>query len=112
MGRHWAGMLAGLALAAGLGGCATGPASPAALAANDPYEQANRAALKRNVFIDRYFVLPTLELYFLAVPEPGRRGVHSLLGNLALPTIFVNDMLQGELSRAGNQFDRRFGRFS
>jgi phospholipid-binding lipoprotein MlaA len=101
MGRYWAGMLAGLALAAGLGGCATGPASPEALAANDPYEQANRAALKRNAFIDRYFVIPTVGLYFLVVPEPGRRGVHNLLGNLALPTIFVNDMLQGEFSRAG-----------
>jgi len=35
------------------------------------------------------------------VPELGRRGVHNFLGNLSLPTIFVNDMLQGELSRAG-----------
>src|SRR3954467_9650792 len=106
MGRYWAGSLAGLALAAGLGGCATGPASPEALAANDPYEQANRAALKRNAFIDRYFVIPTVGLYFLVVPEPGRRGVHNLLGNLALPTIFVNDMLQGEFSRAGKSMWR------
>ena len=35
-------------------------------------------------------------LYFLLVPEGGRRGVHNFLGNLSLPTIFVNDMLQGE----------------
>ena len=35
------------------------------------------------------------------MPEPGRRGVHNFLGNLTLPTIFVNDMLQGEVSRAG-----------
>jgi phospholipid-binding lipoprotein MlaA len=98
-------VLAGLVTAAGalsvLGGCATAPASPAAVAANDPYEQFNRAALKRNAFIDHYFVIPTVGLYFLVVPEGGRRGVHNFLGNLALPTVFVNDMLQGEVSRAG-----------
>lgn len=87
-------------LGAGLAGCAS--ASPEALAANDPFEQANRAALKRNAIIDKYFVIPTVGLYFLIVPEPGRRGVHNFLGNLSLPTIFVNDMLQGELSRAGH----------
>lgn len=105
MGRARGWVLAGLVIAAGsismLGGCATGPASPEALAANDPYERANRAALKRNAFIDHYFVTPTLELYFVLVPESGRRGVHNFLTNLALPTVFVNDMLQGEVSRAG-----------
>src|SRR3954466_11769028 len=72
MGKGWTRMLAGLVLAAALAGCATGPASPEALAANDPYEQMNRAALKRNAIIDRYFVIPTVGLYFLLVPEPGR----------------------------------------
>jgi phospholipid-binding lipoprotein MlaA len=32
--------------------------------------------------------------------------VHNFLGNLSLPTIFVNDMLQGELSRAGKSMWR------
>jgi phospholipid-binding lipoprotein MlaA len=40
------------------------------------------------------------------VPEGGRRGVHNFLGNLSLPTIFVNDMLQGEVSRAGKSMWR------
>jgi len=96
--------LAALVLVAGplflLGGCAS--ASPEALAANDPFEKANRAALKRNAVFDKYLIIPTLDLYFLVVPEPGRRGVHNFLGNLSLPTIFVNDMLQGEVSRAGH----------
>jgi phospholipid-binding lipoprotein MlaA len=46
--------------------------------------------------------------YFLIVPEGGRRGVHNFLGNLSLPTIFVNDMLQGEVSRAGKSVWRLF----
>lgn len=101
MRRYWTGILAGLALAVGLGGCASAPPSAEALANNDPWEQTNRQTLKLNGKIDRYFVIPTVGLYFLVVPEPGRRGVHNFLGNLSLPTIFVNDMLQGELSRAG-----------
>ena len=88
--------LCGLALS----GCAA--PSPDALAANDPYEAFNRDALKRNAKIDKYIVIPTVAAYFVLVPEPGRRGVHNVLGNLQLPTIFVNDMLQGEFSRAGN----------
>lgn len=97
----WLGLCA-LALA----GCATTPPSPEALAANDPYEQTNRALLKFNGKIDKYFVIPTVGAYFILVPEGGRRGVHNFLGNLSLPTIFVNDMLQGELSRAGKSMWR------
>jgi phospholipid-binding lipoprotein MlaA len=94
--------LTGLALCLALAGCATtAPPSPEALAANDPYEQTNRQTLKLNAKIDKYFVVPTVGVYFFLVPDGGRRGVHNLLGNLSLPTIFVNDMLQGEFSRAG-----------
>ena len=82
-----------------LAGCAA--PSPESLAANDPYEQFNRDALRRNAKIDKYIVIPTVEAYFSLVPEDGRRGVHNFLGNLALPTIFLNDMMQGEVSRAG-----------
>jgi phospholipid-binding lipoprotein MlaA len=94
--------LCGLVLA----GCATIPPSPEALAANDPYEQTNRKILKLNAEIDQHFVIPTVRRYLLLVPEGGRRGVHNFLGNLSLPTIFVNDMLQGELSRAGKSMWR------
>ena len=98
--------IAGFVLCQALAGCATAPPSAEALANNDPYEQINRGTLKRNGQIDHYFVDPTLDLYFLVVPEPGRRGVHNFLGNLQLPTIFVNDMLQGEFSRAGKSIWR------
>jgi phospholipid-binding lipoprotein MlaA len=84
-------------------GCATTPPSPAA---NDPYEQTNRDMLKLNAEIDHHFVTPTVRRYRLVVPEGGRRRVHNVLGNLSLPTIFVNDMLQGEVSRAGKSMWR------
>ncbi len=88
--------------ATALAGCATTPPD----AANDPYEQTNRDTLKLNGKIDKYFVVPTVAVYFVLVPEGGRRGVHNFLGNLSLPTIFVNDMLQGEVSRAGKSMWR------
>ena len=75
------------------------PLRPSALPANDPYEATNRQTLRLNGKIDRYFVVPTVALYFVLVPDGGRRAVHNLLGNLSLPTIFVNDMLQGEVKR-------------
>jgi phospholipid-binding lipoprotein MlaA len=95
--------LCGLLLAA----CASAPPSPQALAANDPYEQTNRQTLVFNGKIDRYVVIPSVAVYFVLVPEGGRRGVHNFLGNLSLPTIFVNDMLQGEMTR-GSQSAERF----
>jgi phospholipid-binding lipoprotein MlaA len=87
--------------------CASMPPSPQALAANDPYEQTNRQTLIFNGKIDRYVVVPSFAVYFVLVPEAERRGVHNFLGNLSLPTIFVNDMLQGELTR-GSQSAERF----
>jgi phospholipid-binding lipoprotein MlaA len=94
--------LCGLSLAA----CASVPPSPAALAANDPYESTNRQTLKLNGKIDRYFVGPTVGVYFILVRPGGRRGVHNLLGNFSLPVIFVNDMLQGEWRRGGQSIQR------
>ncbi len=85
-------------------GCASTP--PEALAANDPYEQTNRDMLRFNGKIDRYVVIPTVGVYFILVPEGGRRGVHNFLGNLSLPTIFVNDMLQGEVTRGSQSLER------
>ena len=95
-------MLCALAAA----GCASAPPSPEALAANDPYEATNRDTLVLNGKIDRYVVVPTVAVYFLLVPPGGRRGVHNFLGNLSKPTTFVNDILQGEVTRAGQTAER------
>jgi phospholipid-binding lipoprotein MlaA len=99
-------MICGLALAAALSGCATTPPTPEMLANNDPYEATNRQTLAFNGKIDRYFVIPTVAVYFVLVPEGGRRGVHHFLENLTLPSTFVNDMLQGELTRGGQTAGR------
>lgn len=94
--------LGGLALA----GCAGTP-SPDALAANDPYEPANRAVFVLNQQLDQTFFRPTVQRY-LSLPEEARDGVHNFLRNLAAPTIFVNDLLQAAPRRAGSTAARFF----
>ena len=84
----------GLALA----GCAA--PSPDALAANDPYEPANRQVFGLNQQLDRIFFIPTVQRY-RTLPEGLRTGLHNVLRNLASPTIFLNDVLQAEPERAG-----------
>ena len=102
LGRLLALSLCGLVLA----GCATTPPTPEMLANNDPYEPTNREMLALNGKIDRYFVVPTVAVYFVLVPDPGRRAVHRFLENLTLPTTFVNDLLQGQLKRGGQTVAR------
>lgn len=105
MTRIWRRTAAALSIL--LTGCATEPPSAAALAQNDPYEQTNRQTLAFNGKVDRYFVIPTVGLYFVLVPNGGRRAVHNFLNNLTKPTTFVNDLLQGEVTR-GSQTVARF----
>lgn len=90
-------LLCGLVLTA----CATTPPTPEMIANNDPYEPTNRELLQLNGKIDRYMVVPTVAVYFVLVPDPGRKAVHRFLENLSLPTTFVNDILQGQLKRGG-----------
>jgi phospholipid-binding lipoprotein MlaA len=103
--RALRGLVLGLCAAA-LTACASTPPTPEALANNDPYEAINRETLKFNAKIDKYFVIPTVGLYFLTVPPAGRRGVHNFLGHLSLPIIFVNDVLQGETERGAQSLGR------
>lgn len=90
-----------------LAACAT-TNDPAAQAANDPYESMNRETFRLNMKFDRHILGPAAEFYVKAVPEPARDGVHNFLTNLDLPVTFANDLLQGELKRAG-QTVGRFG---
>lgn len=103
--RGFKALIAGLC-GLGLAGCASMPPTSEQIANNDPYEATNRDALVFNGKIDRYVVIPSVAVYFVLVPERGRRGVHNFLGNLSLPTIFVNDVLQGEAKRAGQSAAR------
>ena len=89
-------------LVAGLTGCATNP-NPEA---NDPFEPTNRAIFDANDALDKAIALPIAKAYVDVVPEFARTGVHNFLSNLNLPVTFANDVLQGEVDRAGQPLAR------
>jgi len=82
-----------------LGGCATPPANPAS--AGDPYEASNRVIFDLNLKLDSVTLRPTAERYNAYVPEGVRLSLRNALDNLHAPVVLANDLLQGELSRAG-----------
>ena len=81
-------------------GCTTSK-DPEAIAQNDPYEPTNRAIFNFNSTIDNAVAKPIAKFYNHAVPQSARNGVHNFLTNLGKPVTFGNDLLQGEVERAG-----------
>lgn len=102
-------LLASLAVV-GLSGCATAPADPAARAEfeaeNDPIEPFNRAVFAFNLQMDKMFLKPAAIVYRETLPQPVRKGVGNFLSNLRSPVVLANDLLQGEMDRAGNTASR------
>ena len=100
-------VLAAALLVLGLAGCATRPpaSEPEALAEfqanNDPLEPLNRGAYAVNEAVDTVLLRPAAVAYRTLVPPPVREGIRNALGNLRAPTILMNDLLQGEIDRAG-----------
>lgn len=101
---HLSAMLVSFLLVAG---CATppDPADAEAVAefseVNDPGEPTMRAVFEFNRALDRMVLKPTAVFYKDFTPTVFQRGVHNFLNNLRSPVIFFNDLLQGEIDRAG-----------
>lgn len=95
-----------------LAGCATAPPpdDPEALAEyesiNDPLEPTNRAIFEFNQALDRALLKPAAQGYRAMIPEWGRDRVDDFLDNLNAPVVFLNDVLQGEFTRAGETLGR------
>lgn len=99
-------LLAGIAL----GGCATPPTDPAARAAydqaNDPFEPLNRKTFALNQGLDKAFFKPAAQTYVAVLPGDVRAAVHHMLDNMKEPTLFFNNLLQGQFKRAAITFGR------
>ena len=108
MRKSWAALTMALGLV--VAGCASTSENNPQLQTDpgDPLEGWNRRIFAMNENFDHAVLKPTAEAYVAVVPEPARNGVHNVLSNLDTPVIFANDILQGELSLAG-QTVGRFG---
>jgi phospholipid-binding lipoprotein MlaA len=87
-----------------LSACAEVPTEPAARAAydeaNDPAEPTNRAIFEGNQWVDRNALQPVARGYQEHVPGGVRDSLHNFSGNLKAPVVLVNDVLQGNMTRA------------
>jgi phospholipid-binding lipoprotein MlaA len=94
-----------LALALAMAGCASVPADPAGRAAyeaaNDPFEPTNRVIFAGNMFVDKWAIEPIAEAYRDGTPELTQLWMRNFLRWLREPTVLANNVLQGEISRAG-----------
>jgi phospholipid-binding lipoprotein MlaA len=68
---------------------------------HDPLEGMNRYFFNVNMLLDDVALRPAAQAYREVVPEFGQRGIRNFLDNLESPVILANDLLQGEVSRAG-----------
>lgn len=75
---------------------------------NDPLEPFNRKMFWINQKLDHNAALPAAVFYKSSVPGGVRDGVHNVLVNVGLPITVANDLLQGQVSRAGTAA-ARFG---
>lgn len=92
---------------------ATGPSifdeDPATLTAPpipDRIEGVNRAIFKFNDGLYKVTLRPISKGYRAVVPAPARRGIGRFFHNLAFPTRFVGNVLEGEFKNAGTETGR------
>jgi phospholipid-binding lipoprotein MlaA len=90
-------------------GCAHVPTDPKALAEyrenDDPAEPTNRMIFSGNQFVDRHVLQPVARGYE-DLPGRVRSSLHNFVNNLGQPSVAVNDLLQGNFSRAWNTTQR------
>ncbi len=85
-----------------LSGCATVDGDTA----NDPFEDVNRPIFEFNNKLDNTVFEPVAQAYVDNVPEVIRTIVHDTLKFLKTPMIFANNVLQGDIDRAGVTLSR------
>jgi phospholipid-binding lipoprotein MlaA len=90
--------------------CAQVPSDPEARADyelnNDPAEPTNRAIFAGNQFVDHHVLKPVARGYEDYVPGRVRSSIHNFVSNLGQPAVAVNDLLQGNVSRAWDTTQR------
>jgi phospholipid-binding lipoprotein MlaA len=84
-----------------LSACATSRLAEGPQDVNDPFEGVNRFSFSTTLAVDKGVYRPVAVVYRRLVPEFLRDSIRNFLNNLDSPVIFANDVLQGEIDRAG-----------
>ena len=66
----------------------------------DPNERLNRRIHAENIAFDRFLFRPASKVYGRGIPMPIRRGIGNFAGNLNLPRVVVNNILQFRIGKA------------
>jgi phospholipid-binding lipoprotein MlaA len=100
----------GIVSALSFAACLAAPSLASAQEAQqgDPWEGFNRGLFAVHEGVDQAVTEPIARGYRAVTPSFFRTGVRNFLRNLRGPVIFANDMLQGEIGRAGTTA-ARFG---
>lgn len=93
-----------VAIAALVGGCATKDTGAADVW--DPIETPNRFVFSINRAVDIIALRPVAVVYRDWMPKPAQRGVHNILENLGEPVTAINEVVQGDPSRAATTMAR------
>lgn len=72
----------------------------------DKIEGINRVLFKFNDGVYKVVLNPLAKGYAVVVPSPVRRGIGNFFHNLAFPTRFVGNVLEGKIEDAGTELDR------
>ena len=72
----------------------------------DPFETFNRSTYGFSMAVDKAILRPVALGYRQVVPRPARDGVRNVLSNIGEPLVFVNDLLQLKIGRAGKTLGR------
>ena len=91
-------LIAVVAAAAMVGGCAVKDTGSAEVW--DPIETPNRFIFSINRAVDLIAIRPIAVLYRDWMPEQGQKGLHNILDNLGEPVTALNELVQGDPSRA------------
>jgi len=92
-------------VAGALSACVTLPPN-AKRSPQDPWESWNRGVYKFNDALDRAVAKPVARTYVRVVPQPIRTGVSNFFSNLHMPTVMINDALEGKFLAAANDLGR------
>jgi phospholipid-binding lipoprotein MlaA len=87
-----------------LGGCASTDTGAAEVW--DPIEIPNRFIFSINRAVDVMALRPVAVLYRDWMPSPAKRGIHNVLENLGEPVTAINEVVQGDPSRAATTIAR------